>query len=695
MLLPLAVLMLSGVPQGPVTIEGFEGPAELRLGGMQVHPQSRLSLSEKDAFEGKRCAELHYKFERTSGLQYLEVIAPHKLTEKPRRVSVAVRGDGSGNIVRIRFVDANGEWHQYDLGVLHFRGWRVLWTHLDTPHGHWGGDGNGRLDFPITFYSIVLDSLVRPSGGVVAFDAVTVYYGEEPKPPVEVKFVPDKRWGYFWGKEKPSGKLVLTNITDEPVTVDLTVRLLNHREELVRQIWQGRLAVAPKKSIERPLNLRLNRFGVYFLETQIAPLTKPQIPHQPRFTNYASICWLPEPAPVWDESPFGVCTHFGQFKHKVPETLELIRDMGAAWVRDELYWGNVEREKGKFEFPDYYDAYMEAAGRLGIRPLIIFNYSNRHYDKGLAPHTDEGREAFARYCVELMRRYGRICRHWEVWNEPNIGFWQPKPNPENYTALLKTVYETVKSVDREAVVVGICTAGTDFGFIEEVLKRGGGKFMDAISVHPYRYPRSPEATDFVGEMKRLKELLDRYGAGHLKVWLTEFGYPTHITGGTPQWLSAAYIVRTFLWALTLPFVERLFVYDFQDDGEDPTYNEFNFGLIRFDGSPKVGYAAFNTMVRMLHRKRFLRQVEVDEGAVCLAFASDSEEVWAMWAIEGERKVTVSIPSKAVTIVDLMGNSRTVQPVKGQISLTLTAEPIFVVLGSRPTTGSGTPSSGSK
>jgi len=48
------------------------------------------------------------------------------------------------------------------LGVLHFRGWKVLWTHLDTPHGHWGGDGNGRLDFPITFFSVVLDSLVRP-----------------------------------------------------------------------------------------------------------------------------------------------------------------------------------------------------------------------------------------------------------------------------------------------------------------------------------------------------------------------------------------------------------------------------------------------------------------------------------------------------------------------------------------------------
>lgn len=512
MVLPLAMLLVSGLPQGAVIVEDFEQPAEFRLGGMQIQLKSQLRLSEKDAFEGKRCAELHYKFEQVSGLQYLEVIAPHKLTEKPRKVSVAVRGDGSGNIVRIRFVDANGEWHQYDLGVLHFRGWKVLWTHLDTPHGYWGGDGNGRLDFPITFFSIVLDSLVRPSEGVVAFDAVTVYYGEEPKHPVEAKFEPANQWGYFWGKKDvPSGKLKLTCTGNQASAVEVSIRLLNHREEPIRQIWKGKVTVSPAKPFERSISLPLTRFGVYFIEVEVKAANF--LP----FVSQTSICWLPEPAPIWDESPFGVCTHFGQFKHKVPETLELINRMGATWIRDELYWSNVEREKGKFQFPEYYDAYMKAAGNLGIRPLIIFNYANRHYDNGLAPNTEEGRQAFARYCVELMNRYGQICRHWEVWNEPNIGFWQPKPNPEDYTNLLKTVYETVKKVDPKVTVVGVCTAGTDLRFIEEVLKRGGGKFMDAISVHPYRYPRSPEATGFVDEMKRLKDLLDKYGVGHLKV----------------------------------------------------------------------------------------------------------------------------------------------------------------------------------
>lgn len=672
----LALTMLFAAIQDVVVLEDFEQPKELRLGGMQIQPQSQVRLSEIEPFDGKRCAELRYRFERISGLQYLEVIAPHKLTEKPSKISIAVRGDGSGNIVRVRFVDANNEWHQYDLGVLHFRGWRVLWTRFDSPHGYWGGDGNGKLDFPVTFFSIVLDSLVRPSEGVVAFDGVTIYYGEEPKLPVEVRFIPAEQWGYFWGKDAvPSGKLVLTNTTKQPADVEITANLLNHREETIGQIWQSKLTIAPEKPYEHNFKLRLTKFGVYFLETRITA-TLDGLGKELTATRLNSICWLPEPAQIWDESPFGVCTHFGQFKHKVPETLELIKRMGAAWIRDEIYWGNVEREKGNFSFPDYYDAYMKVARKLGIRPLIIFNYANRHYDGGLAPHTDEGREAFSRYCRELMSRYGDICRHWEVWNEPNIGFWRPKPNPEDYTNLLKAVHRTVKSADKNATVVGVCTAGTDMKFIEEVLKRDGGKFMDAISVHPYRYPRSPETSNFVGEMMALKELLDRYGAGNIKVWLTEFGYPTHVTGGTPQWLSAAYIVRTFLWALTLPFIERLFVYDFQDDGEDPTYNEHNFGLIRLDNSPKVGYAAFNTMARLLYRKSFLRRVDVGEGAVCLVFSGDDGEIWASWAVEGERNVILKVRSKTVTITDLMGNEM-VMPVNNQLAVTLTPEPIFI------------------
>ncbi len=61
-----------------------------------------------------------------------------------------------------------------DLGVVDFKGWRVLSVRLDAPHGTWGGGGNKALNAPVAFHSVLLDPLVKPAEGTVAFDTVAV-----------------------------------------------------------------------------------------------------------------------------------------------------------------------------------------------------------------------------------------------------------------------------------------------------------------------------------------------------------------------------------------------------------------------------------------------------------------------------------------------------------------------------------------
>jgi len=105
-------------------------------------------------------------------------------------------------------------------------------------------------------------------------------------------------------------------------------------------------------------------------------------------------------------------------------------------------------------------------------------------------------------------------------NEPNIGFWSGrKPSAEEYFGLLKASYPAIKQACPDDTVVGVCTAGTDLGYIETVLKLGGAKYMDAMSIHPYRYPGSPEATHFVDEMQKCYDLMCKYGMEGKKLWL--------------------------------------------------------------------------------------------------------------------------------------------------------------------------------
>ncbi|MFP4057540.1 MAG: hypothetical protein ACLF0G_11790 [Candidatus Brocadiia bacterium] len=669
-LVAAVLVALAGAEAGTVKVvlEDYESPAEPRLGGAAVHRQSRLRTSEADPFQGTRCAQLRYRFTAREGLQYLEASSPHRVAGVPVRLSVAVRGDGSGQMVRARFADASGEVHQFDLGRLDFAGWRVLSADLTGPRGTWGGDGNGRLDGPSRFLSLVLDALVRPGHGTVAFDAIALEAEGSPEDFMEARFEPAQPHGYFWGPDqRPAGSLVVTAGTAEPVEATVEARLLDRRGETVAELGGQRVEVRHGETARLEPSLAIPRYGVYFVEVGTG-----------EGASRHSLCWLPARAPLWPDGPFGVCTHFGQRKHAVPLTHQLIRAMGAAWIRDEISWGASERQKGKLAFQDHHDRYMRVAAEAGLRPLIIFDYGNRLYDEGMAPISPEAVEAFVRYCRALMDHYRPICRHWEIWNEPNIHFWKPEPNVADYTRLMKAVYQACKEADPEATFVGVCTAGTNLKFIQGVLERGGAEAMDAISVHPYRYPRSPEESDFVDEMRRLEALLERHDAGHLPVWLTEFGYPTH-TGkrGLPEHTAAAYLARLMLHALSLPFIERLFVYDFQNDGTNPEYNEHNFGLVRLDHSPKVGYAAYCTLARMLHRRRFQRAVEAGEGVVAYEFDGPDGPVLAAWAPGEAATLALRSSAREVAVTDLMGNTRPVEPTDGRLELRLGEEPLFL------------------
>src|SRR5512136_2535853 len=63
---------------------------------------------------------------------------------------------------------------------------------------------------------------------------------------------------------------------------------------------------------------------------------------------------------------FGAQTHFGQFRPGAADVLDLIKGAGIAWIRDEVYWSEVEKEKGVFKFPPAYEHYLRAALGRGI-----------------------------------------------------------------------------------------------------------------------------------------------------------------------------------------------------------------------------------------------------------------------------------------------------------------------------------------
>ncbi|MBN1478549.1 beta-galactosidase [Candidatus Sumerlaeota bacterium] len=210
--------------------------------------------------------------------------------------------------------------------------------------------------------------------------------------------------------------------------------------------------------------------------------------------------------------------------------------------------------------------------------------------------------------------------------------------------------------------------------------------MDALSLHPYCYPRTPEAADIWGQMEEARALTAEFGEP-LDVWVTEIGYPTNLGGGVTERYQSSMIARTYIRSLTVPWIRTWFWYWFGPDGPDRTYNEDNFGIVREDWSTKPAYDSLRTVISQLASAEFERSLDVAEGmeahVFTLAEGEEHSHVTALWAWEEVRHAVVETEALA-TLVTLDGEETTLHPHEGRIVLDLVGEPMLLLTQGIPT-----------
>jgi hypothetical protein len=388
---------------------------------------------------------------------------------------------------------------------------------------------------------------------------------------------------------------------------------------------------------------------------------------------------LPPPTPQPASTGFfGVQTHFGQFRPDADGILDLTRRAGAGWIRDEVYWSEIEKEKGAFRFPPSYDQYLRAAQARGIQVLLILDFGNSFYtgEEKRAPATEGERQAFGRYCREVVKHCSPLgVRHYEVWNEPNAStFWRPRPNPKDYARLLEIAYRACKEADPGATLLGGSTAGVDLDFIGAVLRAGGGRFMDGVSFHPYCQPLPPERR-LPTDIARVRKLVP-----DKPLWITEFGYPTFAgPGGVDEETQANYLVRAFLLAMTFPAVERVFWYDFQNDGADPDEGESNFGLVRLDKTPKPACWAYGVMASLLEGPpRVPVDLRIEGGTYIARFEKVKAPYFAVWRLGGSESTQIPCPNGLRCIMERDGEIRGVKVKDSVLEVTASEKPRYIL-----------------
>lgn len=355
------------------------------------------------------------------------------------------------------------------------------------------------------------------------------------------------------------------------------------------------------------------------------------------------------------------CSMFGMNFHmerpnveQVDKTLKLLSFAGVSSVRAWWDWGIAEYYKGKFNW-ETFDSQVRLAQKHNIELLCIIGrvYGPKWTGSKKAFAPPDNMHDWNNYVEKVVSRYKGKVKYWEIWNEPDIAF-KIKHNPLIYVELLKRAYKTIKSIDPDAKVVGIC--GSFMKFIEPVVRAGALKYMDIFSYHCYSYKYNP-GTALPDWLNRVKRLMGRYAENRqIPLWNTEVGVGDdrggYITSEEDRRRICGIMARNYLIAKATG-TQRLFWFsvDF--------HSTYAHSIIDYRLIPSPVMVAYNNLVKLLGNARYLGEISCPEkeNFYALKFKrADGIYVIAAWynGFPPERVMKLSADFPGIKIFDIVG-----------------------------------------
>lgn len=438
-----------------------------------------------------------------------------------------------------------------------------------------------------------------------------------------------------------------------------------------------------------------------------------------------------------------VDTFFGTQQKLSP----LVEPMGIGAVRDMhlLHWSDVMPGPDKWLSPDPEEikgikTFVQNGG-LYLATLVSENpaklgYAASHWGKpdyaGIPKWAQNGKdtapgalkqvmrdikpEALAAYAAAAAKHYPFMA--FEFMNEP-LHYLQP----DDYVAMLKTAYTAIKKASPTTTVVGMASppswyklpGGKDVGLLgpapfdwfEQVFEDKGGRYMDAIGIHPYDRGHKnevPENGYIPGGQaewaRQLRALAEENTPGKkLPIWVTEKGITSpswresraftsgNINHRVKSALSQArWIVRSqidmrahgvehfFLWNQLWSTSSTHRFYPFEDN---------RYTMFDADGLPRPDLIAQKVLIENLSGVQPVAEGEFRPGTRYALFRSNRQLVAVLWAYGKDETAelkgiaqNIACPALpgATRQIDLFGDSK---PYSCTGSLSLTPSPLYI------------------
>jgi hypothetical protein len=352
----------------------------------------------------------------------------------------------------------------------------------------------------------------------------------------------------------------------------------------------------------------------------------------------------------------GIGTHQGlggpvSSRGYVPSVnIKQIEDLGLNAFRDDFPWSDFESPDRRMGFTGQLGR-LDAQIRSGVaRPFLILAFGHQLVPNSMPPTTDEARRRFADYAAAAARSVAERSPLFELWNEWNMAARKDAAfSADNYLALAKVTQPAVKQAAPDAPFI-VGAIGDDPGWVwtDKLLRSGVLQYADGVSIHLYNFCMAPAertTTEIIDRLNAFRRLVDRAsGNPDFPIYVTETGWTT--AGGkcgVSEQAQADSSAQLILWASTAsPWLKGLWLYELKDSGTNPSELEDNFGLFRFDNSPKPAACAVRGTWAFIRSSLSAERKDLPGGIVSInAVAADGGRL-AVWSNDPSRRYEVRL-----------------------------------------------------
>jgi hypothetical protein len=330
-------------------------------------------------------------------------------------------------------------------------------------------------------------------------------------------------------------------------------------------------------------------------------------------------------------------------------------DAGFKWARigqyenssDRTSWDWIEQKRGVFSSSPELEDFVDSLVDNGIDIQVQLMYGNAMYtspsgkppdvsipepgsfhndDRSLysvfwPPTTPEQIAAFNRYAAWMVNHFHDRIHYWALWNEQDIGYWNPWGNPEQFGKLLGPFIETVHRTDPQAKVIYGAQADPARDFTQrafDTCQCAAGIDVYAYHTYPgYGRNMNPETMDdgaYQSESPQaLRNLVTHYPGvkADISFFDDEFNsIPSWV--GSDESVQAKYIPRGFVYNLAAGV--KTFVWLLAAGADGNEYDDFGIihGMTNHDTdfTPRPVFHALQNTNALFSDTRFDRSIEV-------------------------------------------------------------------------------------